>query len=893
MSEELIQRGFLKKGIFVGEYEYFPTHSTTLKQYKHQKIIANKNYKKYETRKPDGLIVDRRNKSDIQVVTVIENKKPSEFQTDKQKKEAIEQCNDLCQVLEAKMGIITDGIVTYWINPLHSDIKNIYTDRTTGETRSYSFILSEDKQKIQNNFFIKDVSQPNYEKLDVRTKDTYDVIKKILAQTSNQNSIFEKTKEVDPLNLAKSVWQDIYVNTGKDPTKCLYNVVELFIFKFLSDLNVLKSPYDFYSLLNMYDQGKSNKDVLEFYARNSRQEIIKLFKKGKDGTTIINGTIFVNSDGEPVESQSNLFKNSIRKYSEFQSLKNIKKEFKTKLFETFLKQSQDKSRLGQFFTPRKVVKAMVEIADVNAANFVCDPFCGVGGFILEPLQIYPQIKSQFETNGDIKKIKLLGFDKGSDEDEHRTIILAKANMLIYLSDIIEKNPTLTKNYSQYFNDTFKLLSESNLGTLKVKFESEEEKPDLILSNPPYVKKGSRSLRDEITEEGLESEYKSSGVGVEGLALKWIINNLRKGGKAFVIIPNGILDNFANNELRNEIKNQCFVNCIISLPLKTFFNTNKKTYILGIEKKINTNIKQNFPLFTYLVSNIGEMLNSDRFEIEENDLENAKNLFNQFKGSKNSFKVDDSRCKLINFGNFDKSKYWIIEDFWEENELVKLGIKKEKKIYSIKQYGNFLKGLINEIEISNEKIKKIEEEISKVNFVEKKVTDILDIYLGEAKYTKEYINDNKGLFPVYSAQTLNNGEIGKINSYDWDVEGLTWSVDGSYPGMVFYRKGKFSMTCHCGLLLIKEEFKPKIDYKFLLYLLNIHFPNYIQGQGNKRLKKTHIEQDTEKIKIPINKEGEFNLFQMKEISYKYETNEEIKKNLKDNYLKLLEYGISLD
>src|SRR3989339_23667 len=436
MSEELIQRGFLKKGIFVGEYEYFPTHSTTLKQYKHQKIIANKNYKKYETRKPDGLIVDRRNKSDIQVVTVIENKKPSEFQTDKQKKEAIEQCNDLCQVLEAKMGIITDGIVTYWINPLHSDIKNIYTDRTTGETRSYSFILSEDKQKIQNNFFIKDVSQPNYEKLDVRTRDTYDVIKKILAQTSNQNSIFEKTKEVDPLNLAKSVWQDIYVNTGKDPTKCLYNVVELFIFKFLSDLNVLKSPYDFYSLLNMYDQGKSNKDVLEFYARNSRQEIIKLFKKGKDGTTIINGTIFVNSDGEPVESQSNLFKNSIRKYSEFQSLRHVKKEFKTKLFETFLKQSQDKSRLGQFFTPRKVVKTIVDMSGVEnlpKGSRVCDPFCGVGGFILESIQ-KPKLKRDFNPKGgEINtNITYNGFDKGTgDDDEERTVILAKANMLIY------------------------------------------------------------------------------------------------------------------------------------------------------------------------------------------------------------------------------------------------------------------------------------------------------------------------------------------------------------------------------------------------------------------------------------------------------------------------------
>lgn len=891
-SEEQISRNLAKKGIIVCDYEFFPLHSTTLQQYKNSGIIQKRSYGKYEKRKPDGLIVDRRNKKDIRVIAVVEHKKPSDFQTDKQKKDAIEQCNDICQVLEAKIGVITDGIVTYWINPLYNDEKNNYTDRTTKEKRSYSFILSEDKQKVQNKFFIEEVSQSNYEKLDESTKETYDLIKKILEQITEHNSTFEKTQEVDPLVLAKSVWQDIYVNTGKDPTKCLYNVVELFIFKFLSDLNVLKSPYDFHSLLQMYEQGKTNRGVLEFYARNSRQEIRKLFPKGDDGTTIINGTIFVNNDGEPIESQANLFKSSIKKYADFQSLKNIKKEFKTKLFETFLKQSQDKSRLGQFFTPRKVVRAIVEMADVNSATFICDPFCGVGGFVLEPLQIYPQIKNQFQPGELAKKVKLFGLDKGSDEDEHRTIILAKANMLIYLSDIIQKNPTLTKEYSQYFNETFKLLSDSNLGTLKIKFEKENEKPDLILSNPPYVKKGSRSLRNEIKEENLEEEYKNSGVGVEGLALKWVINNLRRGGRAFVIVPNGILDNFANKDLRNEIKKICFINCIISLPLKTFFNTPKKTYILGIEKKDNPEIAQSFPVFTYLVSDIGEKLDVNRFEIEENDLEQAKNLFNQFKGSKNSFNVDDPRCKLIDFKFFNNSKYWIIENFWNEKELVKLKIKEEKKTLNVKQYGEFLANLIKDTEVSKQQIKQIEKEIKRFNFTEEKITKILDIHLGKAAYTKEYINNNKGSYPVYSAQTLNDGEIGRIKTYDWDVECLTWSIDGSYPGMVFYRKGKFNMTCHCGLLIVKAAYKSKLDYKFLRHLLNNHLPNYSQGQGNKRLKKTHILQDVGRIKIPVDKDKEFDLEKQKEIANKYEIIERIKEKLKADYQKILEYSLQI-
>lgn len=891
MSEELTQRGLLKKGLQFGEFEYYPTYSTTIKQYKQAKIINNVSYGKYEKRKSDGLIVDRRNKNDIKVILVLEYKKPVEFQTDKQKKEAIEQCNDLCQILSSKMGVITDGIVTYWINPNQPDEKNEYKDKTTGTSRSYSFILNEDKQKIQTKFTIKETSQPNYEQLDDYSKETYQLIHKILADISETNSSLTKIKEVDPLNLAKNVWQDIYVNTGKDPTKCLYNVVELFIFKFLSDLNVLKYPSDIKTLVGMYEKGKSNKEVLVYYARNSRKEIKKLFPEGDDKTSIINGIIFVDRDGNPVESQATLFRNSVKKYAEYESLRNIKKEFKTKLFETFLKQSHDKSRLGQFFTPRKVVRAIVEMADIDSATFICDPFCGVGGFVLEPLQISPKLKQQFQPNNKSdKKVKFLGLDKGSDEDEQRIIILAKANMLIYLSDIIEKNPSLSIQFANSINEIFKLLTDSNLGSLKIKFSREDDKPDLILSNPPYVKKGSSSLRKEIIEENLASDFKNSGVGVEGLALKWILNNLRVGGKAFIIIPNGILDNFGNKNLREEIKKQCYINCIISLPRKTFFNSTKKTYILGIEKKVDDKLKQNFPVFSYLVSNIGESLNVNRFEIEENDLEKAKNLYNQFKGCKNDFKVDDPRCKLIDFSVFDKSKYWIIEKFWADKELFELKIKKEKKSIGIKDFDVVLSELIKDIEDSKEKIKKIEKEISKVKFVKKKITDIFDIELGKAEYTKEYINDNKGAYPVYSAQTTNDGEIGRINHFDWDIECLSWSIDGSYPGRVFYRKGKFSVTCHSGLLIIKKEFKDELDYQYLYFLLNNHLPNFAIGYGNQRLKKTHLEKDVEKIIIPIGKNGEFSLKKQKEIANKYEVIKNIKKKLEMGYHKISELGV---
>lgn len=704
MSEELIQKKLTKSGIKICEFEYYNIGATTLTQLKNYKIIPNKSYGKYSRRKPDGIIVDRRNKSKIIVIAIIEHKKPSEFKTEAQKKQAIEQCNDLCEVVGAKMGIITDGQTTFWINPEQKNKKNKYMDRTSKKERSFSFIRNEDKKDLSELFFVIEKNVRDFENLDDDTKNTLRYIYRILDCISKNNSELKSNEEVDPINLAKNVWQDIYINTGKDPTKCLYNVVELFIFKFLSDLKVLPRTKSFDYLINMIDEGDSPKEILNHYATACRHEIRNLFPAEEDGTTIINGTIFVDSNGDPVESQANLFKNSLKKYESFGSLKHIKKEFKTKLFETFLKQSQDKSKLGQFFTPRKVVKSIIEMSGVEklrkGARF-CDPFCGVGGFLLEPLH-KTKLKNQFiPKNGEINPgITFLGFDKGLDSDEARTIILAKANMLIYLSEILEKNSSITTKFSKIFNKTFHLLTDSNLGTLKKIFKKEEDKFDLILTNPPYITSGVSSIKDEIRAEGLEEYYTKGGKGLEGLSLEWIIRSLKKGGKAFIVIPDSILNVTQNKNLREFLLSECYLDCLISLPTKTFFNTPKKTYILGITKKDKTSDLQDFPVFTYLVSNIGETLDVNRFETEgKSDLERAKDLFNSFSGSPKTFPVEeigDLRCKIQSIEKFQPEDFWLVDKWWTKEEKINLGVIEEESLVTIDEFKETLKEFSNKL-----------------------------------------------------------------------------------------------------------------------------------------------------------------------------------------------------
>ena len=131
--------------------------------------------------------------------------------------------------------------------------------------------------------------------------------------------------------------------------------------------------------------------------------------------------------------------------------------------------------------------------------------------------------------------------------------------------------------------------------------------------------------------------------------------------------------------------------------------------------------------------------------------------------------------------------------------------------------NKLKELINELCPNGVKYKNIQE--------------LCKISRGKVM-SKDFIKSNAGEYPVYSSQTENNGELGKISTYDFDGEYLTWTTDGANAGSVFYRKGKFSVTNVCGLLEIKNKV---MIPKFLYYVLSIEAPKYVNaGMGNPKL-----------------------------------------------------------
>lgn len=209
--------------------------------------------------------------------------------------------------------------------------------------------------------------------------------------------------------------------------------------------------------------------------------------------------------------------------------------------------------------------------------------------------------------------------------------------------------------------------------------------------------GSSNYKEAIRKLARLAEfYRINAMGVEGLFLEWIIRSLKPSKKAFVIIPDGILNRLNDNKLRKFIKDECIIDGIISLPIDAFYRNPKKTYILAITKKSEkTNDereahKQTEPVFTYLVSNIGETLDVRRFTIEENDLDEMVSLFNQFKGAKTAFGTTSKRCKIQPIDKFDPDQHWSVDRWWTKTEKVELGIEEIEHVVTGEEFLDLLK-----------------------------------------------------------------------------------------------------------------------------------------------------------------------------------------------------------
>lgn len=697
MSEQTIQNELYSIPVKLDKFICRSLGATTIKDLvKNHEIsgLTVKESDKIKAKKPDVLIQN----SNKEIVIFMEMKDPSKFKSDQLIKKAIWQEIDVAKKTKAKIYVVSDGNAFVWINPLTSEI-----------------ITDESGKPITKKINPKDLSAEENKKL-------AEFIDDICFCISNTNNQILPKEYVDPTPLAQKtakILQNMSLSSAKNS---LYTFVEIFAFKFLSDIGVLKGIYSFDGIYALY-KNQGGRDAFLQYLTTVRNKLLELFPPNPiDGTTIINGRIFhteVDDIGNPIihESAADCFGKLLDCFKEYENDKGkflyINKDFKSKLFETFMKNSSDKDGMGQFFTPLKVVQEMVKMVDVKEKMSICDPACGVGKFLLEAAS---KVSTPFYfENGELKaSIQLVGFEKKMEDNTFDlTTILAKANILIYYSELFRNNCDSNDKIQQLSEQLLNKVitsSHTTLGTLET---LEENKYDLILANPPYYQSAaiSSASKSVLIKGSTNKAYAAGGRGIESLFIEWIVKSLKKGGTANIVLPDGIFTNIGNGKLKQLILDTCYIDSIISLPVGTFFNTPKKTFILTLHKKTESekNNSQTYPVYTYLCSSIGETLDTYRFNINDNDLYEAVELYNLYRGNKsNTIAInavnDNARAKLINISKFSATNSWYIDNFWTEDEKIELGIVKKDNIMTLDEFNTFVSSLIDDIKDYQEAIK---------------------------------------------------------------------------------------------------------------------------------------------------------------------------------------------
>ena len=214
---------------------------------------------------------------------------------------------------------------------------------------------------------------------------------------------------------------------------------------------------------------------------------------------------------------------------------------------------------GQFFTPRQIIKVMVQAIAPKIGETVYDPCCGTGGFLA---QAYSYMSAQAGTAEDIEILKTNTFYGREKEDLVYPIVLA--NLILQGID----EPHI------WHGNT--LTGQEVYGGL---FASAPALFDIVLTNPPF---GGKEGKDAQTHFA----YKTRATQV--LFLQHVLDNLKSGGRCGIVMDEGTLFRTTETafvQTKRKLLNECSLWCIVSLPAGVFINAGaaSKTNLLLFTK----------------------------------------------------------------------------------------------------------------------------------------------------------------------------------------------------------------------------------------------------------------------------------------------------------------------
>lgn len=306
-------------------------------------------------------------------------------------------------------------------------------------------------------------------------------------------------------------------------------------------------------------------------------------------------------------------------YTVVQHLKTInfnKTDLDTKgmAFERFM-EDFFKGKMGQYFTPREIIKFCVQMLSPTSDDLILDPACGSGGFLLNSLDF---VRKDAEDNYD----EFEGWEKWHRfaeknlfgiEINEQIARICKMNMIIHDDGHTNVISTDALDNFEKIQGIHKKFKENNF--------------DIILTNPPFGASIKESENQYLVKYNLAKNKKRQKSEI--LFVERCIDFLRSGGRMAIVLPDGILTNTSQKYVRNFIKENTEIFAVISLPIFAFshYGAGVKSSLLFLRKKGKNEKLNNYPIFMAIADHIGYDA-TGRYD-EFNDLDIIYNEFQKF------------------------------------------------------------------------------------------------------------------------------------------------------------------------------------------------------------------------------------------------------------------------
>lgn len=343
-------------------------------------------------------------------------------------------------------------------------------------------------------------------------------------------------------SLVQKVWQlaDVLAAAGVAFTDYIVQLTYILFLKMDAEAELLgiesKIPKDC-RWANLVD--KDGFDLLERYEKS--------LKKLSEQPGLI-GTIFSKAQNK-IAQPAHLAK--VVAMVDAQDWLSLDIDTKGAIYEGILeKNGQDKkSGAGQYFTPRALIKAMVDVTNPKITETVCDPACGTGGFLLAAFDHMKRESKDLRKQEFLKTEALTGYDI-------TPLVVTLASMNLYLHGVgIDASPVMCE-------------------------DSLEKEPsrlyDVILANPPF---GTRPAGlGEISSMRQDFFAKTSNNQLN--FLQHIMLLLKVGGRAAVVLPDNVLfEGGAGETVRKKLLADYNLHTILRLPTGIFYAQGVRANVL--------------------------------------------------------------------------------------------------------------------------------------------------------------------------------------------------------------------------------------------------------------------------------------------------------------------------